>query len=186
MLRAEELSRMTGLLYMLPIDWPRRTVKLLGVFLMVAAITSFVLQMSSQARQTLGQIIQTHLTTPQSLTNLLGLTKLPHNTSKMLPPHKPMLVLLVVSLTAAIAISIVGAVSLANLLVPNLVDFLDGATHSRLLAVSVMLVTGYLLLIDYLLRSALSTEIPLAIFPVVIGSSVLVDVWMMWEKRRWF
>lgn len=36
MLMTEELSRISDSPRMLPVDWPRRTVKLLGVFLMAA------------------------------------------------------------------------------------------------------------------------------------------------------
>lgn len=184
MLMVEEFACISGTSRVLSIDWLRRTVKLLGVFLMAAAVISFVLQMLSQARQTLGQIIQTHLIAPQPMTNLSESSKSPHNMSKMIPPHKPALVLLVASLAAAIAISIVGVVSLASLLVPHLADLLDGSTHTRVPLVSVMLATGYLLLLDYLFRSAFFIEIPLGIIPAMSGSSVFVAV-LVWKKQQW-
>lgn len=184
MLPTEALHSTSGLPRMLPIGWPQLAVQLIGVFLMAAVVITFVLQMSSQARQTLGQIIQARLIAPQSMTNLSEPFKSPHNMSKMFPPQKSALVLLVASLTVAIAISIVGAVSLAGLLVPHLAGFLDGSMHTRVL-LSAILANGYLLLIDYLCRNVFSTEIPLGFIPVVLGLSVLVTV-LMWIKRQWF
>ncbi len=185
MLKAEELSRISGSPHVLPLGWSQLNLQLLGVFLMATVVINFVLQMSSQARQTMGQIIQVRLIAPQSMTNLSEPFKLPHNTSKILPSHKPALVLLVASLTVAIAISIVGVVSLASLLVPHLAGFLDGSMHTRVLPVSAILATGYLLLIDYLFHSVFSTEIPLGIIYGMFGLSVLVAV-LMWIKREWF
>lgn len=183
MLMVEQISCISGPLRLLSVDWPRRTLQLLGVFLMTAAVISFVLHKSSQARQTLGEIIQTRLIAPQTMTNISEPFKSPDNTWKMLPPHKPALVLLVASLTTAIAISIVGMVSLASLLAPHIVGRLDESTHIRVRSVLAILATGYLLLLEYLFYSAFSTGIPLWIIPAMFGSSVLVAV-LIWIKRQ--
>jgi iron complex transport system permease protein len=87
---------------------------------------------------------------------------------------------LICSLTVALG----GIIGWVGLMIPHIARMIVGPDNRKLLPVSALLGSIYLLLIDNLCRSAFSTEVPIGIVTAIVGVPFFVLV--LWQTdKRW-
>lgn len=93
-------------------------------------------------------------------------------------------VILCATLMTAAAVSISGIIGWVGLLIPHMARMLVGAKFTVLLPVSLLMGSGYLLLIDGVSRSIASLEIPVGILTAIIGAPCFVFL-LARSRRTW-
>lgn len=88
------------------------------------------------------------------------------------------------TLMTATVVSIAGVVGWVGLIVPHLARSVVGPSFSRLLAVSVLMGAGFLLLVDDVCRTATSLDLPLGILTALVGAPFFV-VLLVRAGRQW-
>lgn len=94
------------------------------------------------------------------------------------------IVVLCATLMTAAAVSISGIIGWVGLLVPHMARMLAGPNFHRLLPTSLLLGSGYLLLVDNIGRNALAVEIPLGILTALIGAPFFIFL-LSKVRRGW-
>ncbi|MGQ5522376.1 FecCD family ABC transporter permease [Chitinimonas sp. PSY-7] len=82
--------------------------------------------------------------------------------------------LVLTALLVALTASVCGALSFVGLVVPNLARYVMGPGHRYLIPAAALTGAGYLLCVDWLARTALPTELPLAALLNLIGAPCLL------------
>lgn len=95
-----------------------------------------------------------------------------------------MLVMMSATLMTAAAVSISGIIGWVGLLIPHMARMLVGGNFSVLLPASLLLGSGYLLLMDNLSRSLVSVEIPVGILTAIVGAPFFV-ILLARTKTNW-
>ncbi|NLI14406.1 FecCD family ABC transporter permease [Pelotomaculum propionicicum] len=85
-----------------------------------------------------------------------------------------LLVVICATLMTAAAVSISGIIGWVGLLVPHMARMIIGPNFQLLLPASLLMGSGYLLLVDNIGRNASSVEIPLGILTALIGAPFFV------------
>jgi iron complex transport system permease protein len=84
---------------------------------------------------------------------------------------KTVIVVCATFITAA-AVSISGIIGWIGLVIPHMGRLLVGPDHKHLMPVSVLIGGAYLVLVDLVARTAISSEIPIGILTAVVGAPV--------------
>jgi iron complex transport system permease protein len=85
--------------------------------------------------------------------------------------------LVVVSLCIGAVVAVAGAIGFVGLIVPHVARLVTGAAHRRLIPVSALLGAIFLVIVDVVARTALSTkELPLGIVTAVVGAPLLLTL----------
>jgi iron complex transport system permease protein len=83
--------------------------------------------------------------------------------------------LVVVSLCIGAVVAVAGAIGFVGLIVPHVARLMAGGAHRRLIPVSALLGAIFLVIVDVVARTALSTkELPLGIVTAVVGAPLLL------------
>ncbi|QIZ78679.1 FecCD family ABC transporter permease [Ferrimonas lipolytica] len=86
-------------------------------------------------------------------------------------PHQLRLLLTVISsFVVAACVSVVGQVAWIGLVIPHMMRTFVGADHVRLLPLSTLAGSAFMVMADSLARSAFSTELPVGIITSIIGA----------------
>lgn len=93
-------------------------------------------------------------------------------------------VIMASTLIIASSVSISGIIGWNGLIIPHFARMLVGSNYKNLLPTSVLLGSGYMLLIDNLARNVAATEIPIGILTSLIGVPIFVYL-IMNAKRGW-
>lgn len=88
------------------------------------------------------------------------------------------------TLITAAAVSAGGLIGWVGLVIPHLARMLVGPNNKKVLPLSIVIGSTYLLFIDDLARSMLSTEIPLGILTSIIGAPFFI-VLLLRRKKKW-
>ncbi|MGP6174008.1 FecCD family ABC transporter permease [Corynebacterium sp. A21] len=99
------------------------------------------------------------------------------------PKPLRILLLVMVALMTAGAVSVVGVVGWVGLVVPHFARLITGPDHRVLLPMSALIGAGYLALIDTLSRSVTATELPVGILTAVIGAPVFIALLRAVHRR---
>ncbi|MDD4587089.1 MAG: iron ABC transporter permease [Heliobacteriaceae bacterium] len=94
------------------------------------------------------------------------------------------IIVLCATLMTAAAVSISGIIGWVGLLVPHMARMLVGPNFQVLLPASLLLGSGYLLLVDNICRNASSVEIPLGILTAIIGAPFFIFL-LSKVKKGW-
>lgn len=94
------------------------------------------------------------------------------------------IVIICATLMTAAAVSFSGIIGLVGLIVPHLARSLVGPNYNILLPVSVVMGSGFLLLVDDLARTMFAVEIPLGILTSMIGAPFFMYL-LIHTKRGW-
>ncbi len=94
------------------------------------------------------------------------------------------IVVLCATLMTAAAVSISGIIGWVGLLVPHMARMLVGPNFHRLLPTSLLLGSGYLLLVDNIGRNVIAVEIPLGILTALIGAPFFIFL-LSKVRRGW-
>lgn len=95
-----------------------------------------------------------------------------------------LIVVICATLMTAAAVSISGIIGWVGLLIPHMARMLVGPSFALLLPVSLLMGSGYLLLVDNLARYATAVEIPLGILTAIIGAPFFVFL-LSKVRRGW-
>jgi iron complex transport system permease protein len=83
--------------------------------------------------------------------------------------------LVIVSLCIGAAVAVTGAIGFVGLIVPHVARLVAGGAHRRLIPVSALLGAIFLVIVDVVARTAVSTrELPLGIVTAVVGAPLLL------------
>jgi iron complex transport system permease protein len=85
------------------------------------------------------------------------------------------------SLLTASAVSISGTIGWIGLVIPHFGRLVGGSDNTRLLPVTILLGSLFMLVVDTVSRAATSVEIPLSILTGLIGAPFYA--WLLWKQR---
>ena len=86
------------------------------------------------------------------------------------------------SLLTASAVSISGTIGWIGLVIPHLGRLLAGSDNTKLLPVTILLGSSFMLIVDTISRAALTVEIPLSILTGIIGAPFFA--WLLRRQRE--
>lgn len=92
-----------------------------------------------------------------------------------------LIVIVAATLVTASATAIAGVVGWVGLVIPHIARMLTGPGFGRLLPVSFIIGSGYMLIVDTLARTIAATEVPLGILTAIIGAPFFV--WLLARGR---
>lgn len=95
-----------------------------------------------------------------------------------------LVIIVCATLVTGSAISVAGQVGWLGLVVPHMARMIVGPNYKHLLPASLLLGSGFLLIVDNVARSAISAEIPLGILTAIIGAPVFVFL-LFKGKKGW-
>lgn len=99
-------------------------------------------------------------------------------------PLVRLLVIVCATLATASAVAISGIIGLVGLVAPYLTRLLVGPDHRVMIPCTILLGSGYLLLVDDLARSLLPSEVPLGILTSLLGAPVFL-ILLVKAQRSW-
>ncbi len=106
--------------------------------------------------------------------NILSLGDTEATTLGMNPNRLKLAIIVCATLMTAAAVAVGGVVGWVGLVIPHAGRILVGPDHKRLIPVSLALGASFLLVIDTLSRTLLSTEVPLGILTGLVGVPLLI------------
>jgi iron complex transport system permease protein len=93
-------------------------------------------------------------------------------------------VIFITTIIVASSVSLSGIIGWVGLVVPHIARMLFGSDHRKLIPVSLLLGSGYLLLIDDLSRTITTSELPIGVLTALIGAPVFVFL-LRKERTGW-
>ena len=93
-------------------------------------------------------------------------------------------VIVCATLVTGSAVSVAGQVGWVGLVIPHLARMIVGPNYRHLLPASLIMGSGFLLLVDDVARNVMQMEIPLGILTAIIGAPVFVFL-LLKGKRGW-
>jgi iron complex transport system permease protein len=94
------------------------------------------------------------------------------------------IIIVCASLLTASVVSVTGIIGWVGLIVPHFTRFIVGADHRRLLPASFLVGGAFLLLVDDIVRSVSSLEIPLGVITSIVGAPIFLIVLRVFGKGR--
>lgn len=91
------------------------------------------------------------------------------------------IIILCATLLTAASVCISGIIGWVGLVVPHLGRMITGPDYCRLLPMTIVIGASYLLIMDDLSRTLISTEIPLGILTALIGAPFFA--YLLWRRR---
>ncbi|MGC8722062.1 MAG: FecCD family ABC transporter permease [Caldisericaceae bacterium] len=93
-------------------------------------------------------------------------------------------IIFISTLLTSLSVSISGVIGWVGLVVPHIGRMLVGPDYRKLLPVTILLGSAYLLLIDDISRTITASEMPIGILTALIGTPIFI--YIMWKgKYRW-
>jgi iron complex transport system permease protein len=93
-------------------------------------------------------------------------------------------VIFITTIITASSVSLSGIIGWVGLVVPHIARMLFGSDHRKLIPASLLLGSGYLLLIDDLSRTITTAELPIGVLTALIGAPVFAFL-LKKEKAGW-
>lgn len=100
------------------------------------------------------------------------------------PEKLRFIIIVITTVIIASSVSLSGIVGWVGLVVPHIARMLFGSDHKKLIPASLLLGSGYLLLIDDLSRTVVASELPIGILTALIGAPVFAFL-LRKEKSGW-
>lgn len=100
------------------------------------------------------------------------------------PGRLRFLVIFITTIITASSVSISGIIGWVGLVVPHIARILFGSDHKKLIPASLLLGSGYLLLIDDLSRTITTAELPIGVLTALIGAPVFAFL-LKKERSGW-
>lgn len=91
------------------------------------------------------------------------------------------IIVLCATLLTAAAVCISGIIGWVGLVVPHLARMITGPDYSKLLPMTIVMGASYLLLMDDISRTLISTEIPLGILTALLGAPFFA--FLLWRRK---
>ncbi|PWR71263.1 FecCD family ABC transporter permease [Methanospirillum lacunae] len=91
------------------------------------------------------------------------------------------IIVLCATLLTAAAVCISGIIGWVGLVVPHLARMITGPDYSKLLPMTIVMGASYLLVMDDISRTLISTEIPLGILTALIGAPFFA--FLLWRRK---
>jgi len=91
------------------------------------------------------------------------------------------IIVLCATLLTAAAVCISGIIGWVGLVVPHLARMITGPDYSRLLPMTIVMGASYLLIMDDISRTLISTEIPLGILTALLGAPFFA--FLLWRRK---
>jgi iron complex transport system permease protein len=91
------------------------------------------------------------------------------------------IIVLCATLLTAAAVCISGIIGWVGLVVPHLARMITGPDYARLLPMTIVMGASYLLIMDDISRSIISTEIPLGILTALLGAPFFA--FLLWRRK---
>lgn len=89
----------------------------------------------------------------------------------------------VASLITGIMVAVSGAIGFVGLMIPHMVRLVIGVDHRRVLPISLLVGSIFLIWVDLLARTAFAPrELPVGVLTALLGGPFFL--WLMYEKRR--
>ncbi len=100
------------------------------------------------------------------------------------PGRLRFLVIFITTIITASSVSISGIIGWVGLVVPHIARMLFGSDHKKLIPASLLLGSGYLLLIDDLSRTITTAELPIGVLTALVGAPVFAFL-LKKERSGW-
>lgn len=91
----------------------------------------------------------------------------------------------IATLMVAVAVSLTGTIGWVGLIVPHAARMLFGLSPNRLVPATVLMGAMFLLAIDDIVRSAVSTELPISVLTAMIGAPLFLLLLMRIRTTAW-
>ena len=95
------------------------------------------------------------------------------------------LILAIVTFIISACVALCGIIGWVGLIIPHFARMLVGADHKKLIPLSILLGSSYLLIIDNLARTLAENEIPLSVLTAIIGAPIFIFLLRKMQNKGW-